>query len=164
MGRIERKDKDGIINYVWYPGNLDDWKRAALSIGAGLGTALLAWIFLQSPALATVLGASITLGITGLSFGQRDAKSFSALGNLKSAETGRALWRALVKGFGPAAAAVLVAHVTPAAGLSSWVLPLVPAIVFAVAHQLGVVQTRLGEEANKKAEEAKALFPKRAAV
>lgn len=159
MGRIERKG-DGFIKYIWYPGNLDDWKRAAISLGAGLGVGVLIGVLFDSSLWGVVIGTSTTAAITGLSFGQRDAKSLPKLSTLKTPETGRALWRAIAKGFGTAAAAVLVAHAAPPSGIASWILPLIPAVIAATAHQFGMMQVRMAEAAAAKREAQKALFPK----
>lgn len=164
MGRIERKGASGFTKYIWYPGNLDDWKRAAISLGAGLAVGLTIGVMFGGALWGVVAGTSVTAAITGLSFGQRDAKALPSFKTLKTPETGRALWRAIAKGFGTAAAAVLVAHVTPGNGIASWTLPLVPAVVAALAHQFGMMQVRMAEEAAAKREKQKAAFPKVAAA
>lgn len=163
MGRFERKGATGVLKNIWYPGNLDDWRRAGISVGAGLAVGVVLWLLFGNTVFSVVVGASVTAGISGLAFGQRDARALANLGELKTPETGKALWRALVKGVGAAFLAVLVAHVTSGSGVSSWVLPLVPAVVAAIAHQVGMVQIRLDQAAKAKAEAAKALFPKKAA-
>ncbi len=144
VGRIERENA-GVVKYIWYPGELKDWKKAGVSVGAGLGAGLLAGILTQSVLIGVIVGASLTAGMSGYSFGQKDAKALVHFGSLKTAETPRALWRALVKGFGTTLAAVLVVHAAES-GIASWLLPMVPAIVAALAHQFGMAHVRLAEE------------------
>ncbi|MGH3545571.1 MAG: hypothetical protein ACRDPW_06570 [Mycobacteriales bacterium] len=142
MGRIERAGSNGFTRYIWYPGNVEDWKRVAIAVGTGALVFLALEILSHSMLWPTVIGSTITACMTGYALGNKDASGFDSISNLKSTEAGRALWRALAKGFGAAAAAVLVVHAAPGSGWAGWVLPLLPAIAGALAHQFGIMQVR----------------------
>lgn len=154
MGRIEREGASGLMKYIWYPGELKDWKRAAVSVGSGVGGGLLIGLMSQSAVWGVVVGACITAGISGFAFGQRDVKALAKFGTFRTIETPRALWRALVKGFGTTLAATLVVHVAES-GLSSWLLPMVPALVAAIAHQCGMTKVQVDEQRAAAKEEKK---------
>ncbi len=142
MGRIERAGSNGFTRYIWYPGNLEDWKRVAIAVGTGAVVFLGLHIVAHSMLWATVVGTTVTACMTGYALGNKDASGFDSIADLKSSETSRALWRALAKGFGAAGAAVLVVHAAPASSWTGWLLPLLPAISGAIAHQCGIMQVR----------------------
>jgi hypothetical protein len=164
MGRIVKARGEGVTKYYWYPGEKTDWIRAAVALGSGLVVLALVAIVTRSGLWASVLGTSVTAAVAGLNFGRRDARSlhhFPDIASVRKAaivDTGRAMWRALVKGFGAAAAAVLVANMSAHGFLADWVLPLVPAVVGALAHQGGMLYERmaLDADANRAAEMAEA--------
>ncbi|MGI8647765.1 MAG: hypothetical protein DLM55_12120 [Acidimicrobiales bacterium] len=143
MGRIERAGSNGFTRYIWYPGNLEDWKRVGIALGTGVAAFVGLLILAHSMLWATLVSTTVTACMTGYALGNKDANSFDSISELRSFETGRALWRALAKGFGAAAAAVLVAHAAPPTSWSGWLLPILPAISGAVAHQCGIMQVRL---------------------
>lgn len=151
MGRVVKKKGDNVTKYYWYPGEKKDWVRAAIAAGSGGAVALFFGLLSNSALLAALLGTAVTAGVGGLYFGRRDAHAlhnlpeFGAARKAAVADSGRAAWRALVKGFGAAAAAVLVANMPPASFVADWVLPIVPAIVGAVTHQAGMVYERLAQ-------------------
>ena len=145
MGRIERAGAKGFTKYVWYPGNVEDWKRAGIAIGTGALLTLAVYMVADSLMWAVVVGCTVTACMTGYALGNKDASSFDGLGNLRSTVAGKALWRATAKGFGAAAAAVLVARVSPTDDWTGWVLPIVPGIAGAIAHQFSMIHVKFVE-------------------
>jgi hypothetical protein len=143
MGRLARPASGGLTKYYWYPGEGSDWRRAGLAAAAGLLTLVVVSALTHSPLAAAVLGGSVTAGVAGLTFGRKDARALHAFCGFAAGDAVRAGWRALVKGFGAAAAAVLVVHSAPRGGfVATWLLPVVPAIVGALAHQGGMLWER----------------------
>jgi hypothetical protein len=165
MGRIVRTRGEGVTRYYWYPGEKTDWIKAAVAIGSGLVVLALVALMTHSGLWASVLGTSATAAVAGLNFGRRDARALhdfpdiAAVRKAAIVDTGRAMWRALVKGFGAAAAAVLVANMPPRGFVADWVLPLVPAVVGALVHQIGMLYERMVVDAAaaKEVEAAAAL-------
>ncbi|BCJ34834.1 hypothetical protein Athai_23370 [Actinocatenispora thailandica] len=165
MGRIVKTRGEGVTKYYWYPGEKADWIRAAVAVGAGLVVLALVALFTHSGLWASVLGTSVTAAVAGLNFGRRDARALRDLPDIASArkaaivDTGRAMWRAMVKGCGAAGAAVLVANMSSRGFVADWLLPLVPAVVGALAHQAGMIAERMSEDAaaRKQAVEATPL-------
>ncbi len=146
MGRFERPASGGITKYYWYPGERTDWIRAAIAGGCGLLTIVLVAATTGSHLWASVLGTSITAGVAGVTFGRKDVRALQTFAGFAALDTGRAVWRAVVKGFGAAAAAVLVVHSANGVGfVASWLLPVVPAIVGAIAHQAGMMYERAAQ-------------------
>jgi hypothetical protein len=147
MGRLARPASGGMTKYYWYPGERSDWIRAALAAGSGLVTIIVVSAVTHSSLWAAVLGASVTAGVAGLTFGRRDARALQEFSGFAAGDAGRAVWRALVKGFGAAMAAVLVVHSARGGGfVASWLMPVVPAVVGAVAHQVGMMLERAGQD------------------
>ncbi|GIF73179.1 hypothetical protein [Asanoa siamensis] len=151
MGRIEKKVSEGTTKYYWYPGDKREWKRAAIAVGIGIGVFLMLYVLNRDLLPAVVGGTSVTAGVTGLNFGRRDARALNTFPNLTGraarlaavAQTGRAAWRGLVHGFGGAAAAVLILNLPHTGIVADWVLPVVPAVVGALAHQAGMIAEQL---------------------
>ncbi|HEX3732903.1 MAG TPA: hypothetical protein VHU91_08295 [Mycobacteriales bacterium] len=159
MGRIERPGSNGLTRYIWYPGNVDDWKKVAIAVGTG-GVVFLGLELVTHDLLwATLVGATVTACMTGFALGNKDASGFGSIDSVRSSEAGRALWRAMAKGFGAAGAAILLVHVTPAAGVLGWILPLVPGISGGLAHQCGVMHVRLSAARAAEAAELKKGSP-----
>ncbi len=158
MGRIAKPSGGGLTKYYWYPGEKTDWIRAALALGSGLLMFTAVGMTTQSGLAAAVLGTSMAAGVAGLSFGRRDIRALHTCTRFAPADTGRALWRALVKGFGAAGAAVIVLNMGERGFWADWVLPVVPAIVGALAHQAGMMAERVSqaEEPVKASESAAA--------
>jgi len=152
MGRIEKKLSDSSTKYYWYPGEKQEWIRAAVAFGAGAAIGALLMLMTHNSVTAVVIGASVTLAMAGFNFGRRDSRALGGFPGMadKAARraaighTGRAAWRGLVMGVGSAAAAVLVINLSPRGWLYDWVLPVVPAVVCAIARQLGLVWEKLG--------------------
>lgn len=146
MGRYAKPASGGITKYYWYPGERTDWVRAAIAAGCGLITIALVAATTGSHLWAAVLGASVTAGVAGVTFGRKDIRALQTFAGFAALDTGRAVWRAVVKGFGAAAAAVLVVHAANGQGfVGSWLLPVVPAIVGAIAHQAGMMYERAAQ-------------------
>jgi hypothetical protein len=155
VGRIEKKVADGITKYYWYPGDKREWKRAGIAVAIGLATFLVLYLMTRDLLPAVVGGTSVTAGVTGLNFGRRDARALTTFPNLTGraarlaavAQTGRAAWRGLVHGFGGAAAAVLILNLPHRGIVADWILPVVPAVVGALAHQAGMIAEQLPSSA-----------------
>jgi len=153
MGRIVKQVNANTTKYYWYPGDKSDWIRAGVAVGIGaLAFGLLA-VITRSTLWAAVAGTSVTAAIAGLNFGRRDARALHTFPDLASArkaaiaDTGRAAWRGMVQGFGGAAAAVLIANMSAKGFVADWMLPVVPAIVGALAHQAGMLSERMAQQA-----------------
>jgi hypothetical protein len=152
MGRIEKKLSDSTTKYYWYPGEKQEWIRAAVALGVGGVVGALLMLVTRNSVTAVVLGTSVTLAIAGFNIGRRDSKALAgfpgftdkAARRASIGHTGKAAWRGLVMGVGSAAAAVLIINLSPSGWLYDWVLPVVPAVVFAIARQLGLVWEKLG--------------------
>ncbi|MGA8114852.1 MAG: hypothetical protein WCA46_14395 [Actinocatenispora sp.] len=155
MGRILKTRGEGVTKYYWYPGEKADWIKAAVALGSGLVVLALVALLTHSGLWASVLGTSVTGAVAGVNFGRRDARSLSNFPDIASvrkaaiADTGRALWRAMVKGCSAAGAAVLVLNMSGGGFVADWVLPVVPAVVGALAHQVGMYYERMAENSAK---------------
>jgi hypothetical protein len=152
MGRIVRQVSEHTTRYYWYPGDKKEWVRAGIAVGAGLAASVAVWVLFRTGLSATVAGTSVTAGVAGANFGRRDARALAGFPDLSGkaarrtaiVHTGRAAWRAVAEGIGGAGAAVLIANL-PARGVgANWLLPMVPAVVGALAHQGGMLYERLG--------------------
>jgi hypothetical protein len=152
MGRIEKRLSNNTTRYYWYPGEKQEWIRAAVALGVGGVVGVLLMLVTGDSIPAVVLGTSVTLGITGFNFGRRDSKTLAgfpgftdrAARRASIGHTGKAAWRGLVMGVGGAATAVLIINLGPQGWLYDWILPVVPAVVCAVLRQIGLVWDKLG--------------------
>jgi len=152
MGRIEKKLSNSSIRYYWYPGEKQEWIRAAVAVGVGGVVATVLMLITGNSVTAMVGGTSVTLGFAGFNFGRRDSKALAgfpgftdrAARRASIGHTGKAAWRGLVMGVGSAAAAVLIINLSPSGWLADWILPVVPAVVCAVARQIGLVWEKFG--------------------
>ena len=152
MGRIEKKLSDSTVKYYWYPGEKQEWIRAAIALGVGGVVGAVLMMVTRNSVTAVVLGTSVTLAMAGFNIGRRDSKALAgfpgftdkAARRASIGHTGKAAWRGLVMGVGSAAAAVLIINLSPQGWLYDWLLPVVPAVVFAIARQLGLVWEKLG--------------------
>ena len=157
MGRIVKTRGEGVTKYYWYPGEKADWIKAAIAAGSGLVVLALVALTTHSGLWASVLGTSVTAAVAGVNFGRRDARALHAFPDVASVrkaaivDTGRAMWRALVKGCGAAGAAILVANMSAHGFVADWLLPLVPTVVGALAHQSGMLYERITEDAKARA-------------
>lgn len=151
MGRIVREGGGGVTKYYWYPGNKSDWTKAAIAVGAGAVVFLVAYLLVGNSLLAAVLSSSVTTGVCGAHLGRRivstlqEAQDMSAQRRAMVRGSTKAAWRGTVQGFACAGAAVFVLNM-PASGFAAdWLLPIVPAIVGAIAHTVGMVFERMSQ-------------------
>jgi hypothetical protein len=151
MGQIVRQVSATTTRYYWYPGEKREWIRAGIALGLGLAVFGVVGYMTRSLLAAAVSGTSVTAAAAGVNLGRRDARALVDLNRNTArraaiAHTGRAAWRALVAGVGGATAAVLIVNL-PAGGLgANWLLPMVPAVVGALAHQAGMLYERMARE------------------
>jgi hypothetical protein len=151
MGRIVKQVSDGMTKYYWYPGDKKEWIRAGVAVGVGAVAFGVTYLFSRDVLVSAVVGTSVSAAIAGLNFGRRDARALAGFPNLgdKAARraamghTGRAAWRAMVEGFIGAASAVLILNLPHDGLVADWVMPVVPAIVGALAQQAGMLYERL---------------------
>lgn len=151
MGRIAKQVSEHTTRYYWYPGDKKEWTRAGIALGVGAGVFALVWLVAGSTLPALVTGASATAALAGINFGRRDARALAGFPDLGEkaarraavAHTGRAAWRALVEGVGGASAALLIVNLPAHGFLANWMLPLVPAMIGALAHQFGMLYERV---------------------
>lgn len=157
MGRIVKTRGEGVTKYYWYPGEKADWIKAAVALGSGLVVLALVALTTHSGLWASVLGTSVTAVVAGLHVGRRDALGLHKFPDVATvrkaaiADTGRAMWRATVKGVGAAGAAVLVANMSAHGFVADWVLPLVPGVLGAMTHQIGMLYERMAQDSVAKA-------------
>jgi hypothetical protein len=152
MGQIARQVTANTTRYYWYPGERRDWSRAAISLALGAVVYGVVATMTDGPLVPVTVGASVTTLIAGFNFGRRDACGFATFPDLtvKAARrsavghAGRAAWRGLVEGVGGAGLAVLIINLPPHGFVANWVLPLVPPVVGALAHQAGLLYERTG--------------------
>jgi hypothetical protein len=152
MGYIVKQVSEHTTTYRWYPGDRAEWRRAAVAIGVGVGVLGLVLLVTGDMLPAVVLATSVTAGLGGLNYGRRDARALDGFANLGErsvrraavTHTGRAAWRAVAQGCFGAGAAVLILNLPPEGVLADWFLPVVPAVVGALARQGGMLWERLG--------------------
>jgi hypothetical protein len=153
MGQIVKQMSNQSTRYYWYPGDKKEWLRGAGAIAAGAIVYAVLHLVTRGTLMPAVLGTSVTAAMAGLNFGRRDSRElarFAELAKTKPARrqtavhTGHALWRGLAEGTGGAAAAVLIVNLSQRGVMADWLLPLVPAAVGALAHQIGGMYEHLG--------------------
>lgn len=167
MGRIEKQLSDSTTRYYWYPGEKQEWIRALAALAVGGAAAAILMMVTQNSLTAVVVGCAGTLAVAGFNFGRRDARALAGFPDLNEkaarraaiAHTGRAAWRGVVNGLGAAVAAMLVLNLPHAGWLADWVLPVLPAMVGALAHQGGMIWEQLGNTTVATAGPAKAPAP-----
>ncbi|HZE40703.1 MAG TPA: hypothetical protein VE172_18020 [Stackebrandtia sp.] len=158
MGRIIKDLGEGVTKYYWYPGQKSDWIKSGICIGAGALAYLLCYLLVKDSLVASVVGSSITCGLGGAFLGRRDINALNELHDMAAerraavADSGRAAWRATVQGFVVAGSAVLVANMPHTGFLADWVLPVVPAVVGAIAHSGGMIYERMAQVAKDNAQ------------
>lgn len=163
MGRIARPAGAETTRYYWYPGERGEWARAGLAVCAGLLVFGVIGLFGRSMLAAVTAGAGVTATLAGFNFGRRDLRAAGEFpeppGTGREAATqrgraraarrmavrhaSRALWRGVVQGAGAALLALLVANLGPRGTAADWVLPVLPVLLGAVAHQAGMGYERL---------------------
>jgi hypothetical protein len=156
MGHIVKQISEHTTRYIWYPGDKAEWRRAAVAMGSGIVVFGLTLLLTRDLLVAVLLGTSVTAGVGGANYGRRDARALAGFANLNDraarraavSHTGRAAWRAVAQGCFGAGAAVLILNLPPRGVLADWFLPLVPAVVGALARQGGMLWERLGASAS----------------
>jgi len=151
MGRIVKQVSEETTKYYWYPGEKKEWIRAAVALGIGFAAFGLLMLFTRNVLVAAVVGASATAAVAGINFGRRDARALAGFPDLGdraarravAGHAGKAVWRAFAHGLGGAAAAVLILNLPHRGIVADWVLPVVPAIAGALAHQAGMLYEQL---------------------
>lgn len=161
MGQIVKQVSEHTTRYVWYPGDKKEWLRAALAVILGAVAYTIAYVLIGQVLAPAVIGTSVTAAIFGMNFGRRDGRAIAefirapepidaiharALRRVAMARSGRMAWRRLVQAAGGAAAAVLIVNLSTTGFAAKWLLPLVPSVVGALAHQMGVLVQRLGQK------------------
>jgi hypothetical protein len=153
MGRIAKQVSETSTRYYWYPGDKAEWVRAGVATVTGTMVGTIVGLMTGSGLAAVVTGAAVLSALAGVNFGRRDARAlagFPALSDKAArraavSHAGKAVWRAMVEGVGAAGLAVLIANL-PARGIvADWLLPIVPAVVGALAHQAGMLYERLAQ-------------------
>jgi hypothetical protein len=155
MGQIVKQVSENRTRYVWYPGEKREWIRAAWALALGAAAFGALALFVHDTLLAVTVGTTLTAVVGGFNLGRRDFRTTrdfpdqTGKGARRAAagHAGRAVWRGLVQGVGGATAALLVANLAARGFLADWVLPAVPAVAGALAHQAGMLYERLGREA-----------------
>ncbi|BCB87647.1 hypothetical protein Psuf_049600 [Phytohabitans suffuscus] len=156
MGRIVKQVSEGTTKYYWYPGDKKEWIRAAVALGVGLAAFGLLMLFTRNVLVATVVGTSVTALVAGINFGRRDARALAGFRDLGdraarravAGHAGKAVWRGFAHGLGGATAAVLILNLPHRGIVADWVLPVVPAVVAALAHQAGMLYEQLTASAS----------------
>jgi hypothetical protein len=139
--------------YYWYPGDKREWARAAVAVALGAAVAGIVATMTHGLLAAAVVGTATTAVLAGFNFGRRDSRALKdqpdlvdkALRRAALTHSGRAAWRGGVQGAYWAGAAVVVAHLPNHGVLADWVLPVVPAVAGALAHQAGLLYERTGQ-------------------
>jgi hypothetical protein len=153
MGQVVKQVSNHSTRYYWYPGEKKEWLRGVIALATGVAAYVLLHVTTHSTVLAAVVGTSLATGAAGFNFGRRDSRELARFADLAKSKyvrrqaavhTGRAVWRGIAEGTGGAAAAVLIANLAEGGILANWLLPLVPAVIGALAHQSGMMYERLG--------------------
>ena len=150
MGRYVKKRDDSTSMHYWYPGQKVDWVQAGIATGSGLLAAAVIRLLTGSWMWGAAVGFSVAAALSGLYLGRRDARSLAVTktGRLSGIVLiGLAFLRALAKGSLAALAAVVVVRLATGGFWAHWVLPLVPAVVGAIAHHLGMFYEQLEKAA-----------------
>jgi hypothetical protein len=173
MGQIAKPVGSSTTRYYWYPGDRVEWIRAGLAVLTGVLAAALGGLLTRSLLGALTIGGSVTAVFAGVNFGRRDlrairdfpvealsaadagpdpvrgarpeARSSRALRRAAVRHGSRAGWRAMVQGVGGAILALLIANLSEHGVLADWVMPVIPVLLGALAHQVGMVYERLAQ-------------------
>lgn len=164
MGAIVKHVSEDVTRYRWYPGERTAWLRAGLSVVAGLAGYLTAHLLTGETLMPAVVGLCVTAAVEGLNVGSRESRE-NRLFRMVIADrsdrrlmrrqamvhSGHAVWRRLVECVGAALSALLIADLSGTGFVSNWLLPLLPAAVVVLAHQVGMRYERLGNSRTMKA-------------
>ena len=150
MGRYVKERGEGAQTYYWYPGQKTDWVQAAIAVGSGAIAAAAVRVVTGSNMWAAAVGFTVTAALAGTYLGRRDARALAVTNMTRLSSflvLGMAFLRALAKGSGAALAAIVIARAATPGFWTEWALPLVPAVVGAVAHHLGMFYENLEKAA-----------------
>lgn len=157
MGQIVKQMSSHTTRYYWYPGEKKEWMRGVFALIAGAGVYIALHLITHGTLLPAVAGTSVAAGYAGFNFGRRDSRELARFADLAKSRyvrrqtavhTGRAVWRGIAEGTGGAAAAVIIVNLRQHGFVVDWLLPLVPAVIGALAHQGGMMVERLGRSAS----------------
>ncbi len=154
MGQIVKKVSENHNRYYWYPGDKREWIRAGIAVGSGAVVFAFVLLVVGHAVPAVTGGAAVTAALAGFKYGRLVLRAAQAgvVGSGRAArrglldQIGKALWRGGVQGLGAAFAAVLIANLPATGLLANWLLPLVPALVGALAHQGGMASERMAQD------------------
>ncbi len=158
MGQIVKQMSAHTTRYYWYPGDRKEWVRGLVALVLGGAAYCLAHLAHQTTLVAAAAGTAVTAALAGYNFGRRDSRELARFAEIAEkagragrrqavVHTGRAAWRGVATGAGGAAAAVVIANLSTRGLLADWLLPMVPAVVGALFHQIGMMYERLGRSA-----------------
>lgn len=146
MGRYVKERGEGAHVHYWYPGEKADWVQAGIAIGSGLATGIALRVITDSTMWGAAVGFSVTAALAGTYLGRRDARAL-AVTNVNRLSgfvlLAMAFLRALAKGSGAALAAIVISRSATPGFWTEWILPLVPAVIGAIAHHLGMFYENL---------------------
>jgi hypothetical protein len=166
MGRYVKERGEGASTYYWYPGQKTDWVQAAIALGSGLAAAAVVRVATGSMMWSAAVGFSMAAALAGTYLGRRDARALAVtnVSRLSGAVLlGLAFLRALAKGSGAALAAIVISRVATPGFPTEWLLPLVPAVIGAIAHHLGMFYENLEKVAAVQVKASESEFAKAAA-
>jgi len=166
MGRYVKKRGDEESTHYWYPGQKDDWVQAGIAVGSGLIAGVAIRVATGSTMWGAAVGFSVTATLAGTYLGRRDARALAVtnMGRLSGVILlAMAFLRALAKGSGAALAAIVIARAATPGIWTEWVLPLVPAVLGAVAHHVGMVYENLEKASQVKVKASESELAKFAA-
>jgi hypothetical protein len=160
MGQIVKQVGSDTTRYYWYPGDKREYLRSLAFVVLGAITYVVLHLITHTSLLPAVAGTSVTALLAGFNFGRRDSRAIAAFAEAAGpsrdrnaakqlrrtavAYSGRAAWRGFAEGTGGAAAAVLIVNLSATGFVANWLLPIIPAALGALAHQMGMVVERLG--------------------
>ncbi|HEY2794725.1 MAG TPA: hypothetical protein VGJ28_20360 [Micromonosporaceae bacterium] len=153
MGQVVKQMSSHSTRYIWYPGDKKEWLRGVLALVAGAVVYALLHLLTRNMLFSAVVGTSTAAGLAGFNFGRRDSRELARFAEISKSKyvrrqtavhTGRAVWRGVAEGTGGAAAAVIIVNLSERGVLADWLLPLVPAVIGALTHQIGMMYERLG--------------------
>ncbi|HIW63454.1 MAG TPA: hypothetical protein H9881_13425 [Candidatus Stackebrandtia excrementipullorum] len=165
MGRITRDLGAGVTKYYWYPGQKSDWVKTGIAVGSGVAAFVMVLLVTDNSLVAATVGSALTTGLGGAFLGRRDVTALQEFHDMAAErraaviDSGRAAWRGTVQGFVCAAAAVFVFNMPQTGFVADWLLPIVPAVVGALAHTGGMVYERMVQMGGKSNKDGKALEP-----
>ncbi|GAA0262874.1 hypothetical protein [Cryptosporangium japonicum] len=166
MGRYVKKRGDDAETQYWYPGQKVDWMQGAIAIGSGAIAGVAIRLVSGSTMWGAAVGFSVTAALAGMYLGRRDARALAVTDTSRLSGLvliAMAFLRALAKGSGAALAAIVIARAATPGVWTEWILPLVPAVIGAVAHHLGMFYENLEKASQVKVKASESELAKFAA-